>query len=480
MGYPRRRSFSLKKLLIPLLVLIIGAGIWYFSTGDGGEDDLVDLLNSPEESKGPYSEWRSRLKAGESRAVAKDVLSAIEKGDVKSHPELLWIVAEAWGKAGEEALRRSALEKIIVEFPESVAATRARSELSTTTSGDGIALYLDGKYEAAKTALAVQLEKSPEEEKSSILWHIARCEQELGQARLAREHFKRVLNDYGDSLFVADSYFGLALSEFSEGRYDSALEYFDKGRAADRTSAFGLRSAKDMHELLYVKLVEDEKSHSMWEPLREMLCVLWDAADEDERTTLEQKLDEINSYVVFNPNAEFADAVFHTVETGDSIGKIAQKYDSRVRLIKHINGLDSDMIYPDQRLKVLVGNSKLIVDKSAFRLKLLFNGKYVHSYEIGIGKDGKDETPVGEFRVKTLEVDPIWYFEGEKILPDDPRNVLGTRWIGLDIPSYGIHGTPFEDSLGKKSSAGCVRMLNQAVEEVYAFVKRDDVVVIRD
>ena len=126
------------------------------------------------------------------------------------------------------------------------------------------------------------------------------------------------------------------------------------------------------------------------------------------------------------------------------------------------------------------GRAKIIVSKSDFRLTLLFAGKYVKSYLIGIGKEGKDETPPGEFTITSPEVDPIWYYKDEKFEPGDPRNILGTRWIGLSTPHYGIHGTPNESSLGKKDSAGCVRMRNKDVEEVFDFIRIGDEVIIED
>ena len=58
------------------------------------------------------------------------------------------------------------------------------------------------------------------------------------------------------------------------------------------------------------------------------------------------------------------------------------------------------------------------------------------------------------------------------IPPGDPRNELGTRWIGFEPTngSYGIHGTIAPESIGKAVGNGCVRMLNEDVEELYDLV----------
>lgn len=45
-------------------------------------------------------------------------------------------------------------------------------------------------------------------------------------------------------------------------------------------------------------------------------------------------------------------------------------------------------------------------------------------------------------------------------LPPGPRNPVGSTWIGLDLPGYGIHGTPTPELIGKTGSAGCLRLPN--------------------
>ena len=69
---------------------------------------------------------------------------------------------------------------------------------------------------------------------------------------------------------------------------------------------------------------------------------------------------------------------------------------------------------------------------------------------------------------------PVWYKTTssgakETIPPGDPKNELGTRWIGFK-PAYGIHGTIDPKSIGKAMSNGCVRMHNEDVEELYDLV----------
>ena len=45
--------------------------------------------------------------------------------------------------------------------------------------------------------------------------------------------------------------------------------------------------------------------------------------------------------------------------------------------------------------------------------------------------------------------------------------LLGSRWLGFNMPGYGIHGTIEPETIGKQVTAGCVRMRNSDVEELY-------------
>jgi lipoprotein-anchoring transpeptidase ErfK/SrfK len=50
------------------------------------------------------------------------------------------------------------------------------------------------------------------------------------------------------------------------------------------------------------------------------------------------------------------------------------------------------------------------------------------------------------------------------VLPPGPNNPVGTAWIGLDHPGYGIHGTPHPEEVGRTESHGCFRLANWDAE----------------
>jgi lipoprotein-anchoring transpeptidase ErfK/SrfK len=55
---------------------------------------------------------------------------------------------------------------------------------------------------------------------------------------------------------------------------------------------------------------------------------------------------------------------------------------------------------------------------------------------------------------------------------------LGARAIYLGSSLYRIHGTNEPSSIGRSASSGCIRMLNEAVTELYSHVKVGDTVIV--
>jgi len=159
----------------------------------------------------------------------------------------------------------------------------------------------------------------------------------------------------------------------------------------------------------------------------------------------------------------------YVVVPGDSLYKIAQKYKTTVELIKQANGLKSDVIVPGQKLKVSMGTFSILVDKSANTLVLKKDGEVVKTYTVATGKEGS--TPVGAFTIVSKAVKPVWTKpDGTIVPPDSPDYEIGARWIALSRKGYGIHGTNDESMIGKSLTAGCIRMHNSDVIELYDIV----------
>lgn len=173
-----------------------------------------------------------------------------------------------------------------------------------------------------------------------------------------------------------------------------------------------------------------------------------------------------------------ADSIAYTVKPGDSLYVLARKNHTTVDFIKKINGLKSDNIYPKMKLKIHTAPFSIEIDKSKNVLVLYSSGEAVKKYSVATGK--KNCTPVGEFKITDKLVHPTWFKTGAILPPGSPENALGTRWMGFDKPAYGIHGTIEPKSIGTQASEGCIRMLNEEVEELYSIVPVGTKVTIQD
>ena len=115
---------------------------------------------------------------------------------------------------------------------------------------------------------------------------------------------------------------------------------------------------------------------------------------------------------------------------------------------------------------------RIVVSIPDRKLALLDSGKVVKIYQTAVGAP-KSPSPTGSFKVIRLAVDPVWSAHGKAVGPGK-SNPVGTRWIGLSIKGYGIHGTNVPSSIGKNASHGCIRMRNRDVEELYTMVAVGD------
>ena len=189
------------------------------------------------------------------------------------------------------------------------------------------------------------------------------------------------------------------------------------------------------------------------------------------------RLGQVNVALLFSPTVTDMDKI-QPVKAGDTLGKIAAVNGTTVEFLKRANGLKSDVIHPGQRLKVPKGKFTIVVDKSQNQLLLTEDNQFIKTYPVATGKD--NSTPVGTFKVVTRIPNPVWYKQGAAVPPESPENILGTRWIGIDKQGYGIHGSVDPDAIGKQVTAGCVRMSNSDVEELFDIVPVGTEVTIVD
>ena len=192
----------------------------------------------------------------------------------------------------------------------------------------------------------------------------------------------------------------------------------------------------------------------------------------------QKKLEDLNIRLLFSPVIT-PKSIEYEIKPGDSLDKIAREYKTTVELLMRSNNLVSENIFPGKKIKVWTAPFSIVVDKSQNTLILKSNEEVIKTYTVATGLN--NSSPVGTFKIIEKIVNPPWYKPGGGIIPaGNPQNILGTRWLGLDKEGYGIHGTTDPQSLGKQAPAGCVRMLNAEVEQLYSIVPKGTEVTIVD
>ncbi|WEX86564.1 L,D-transpeptidase [Sinorhizobium garamanticum] len=118
------------------------------------------------------------------------------------------------------------------------------------------------------------------------------------------------------------------------------------------------------------------------------------------------------------------------------------------------------------------------------------DGSLIAVYPATIGSE-ETPSPSGTHKVKGVARKPVYVYNprinfkqgdnDERLeLPSGPNNPVGSVWIDLTKPTYGIHGTPEPSLVDKVGSHGCVRLANWDAEELAAMVKPGVIVEFTD
>jgi lipoprotein-anchoring transpeptidase ErfK/SrfK len=182
--------------------------------------------------------------------------------------------------------------------------------------------------------------------------------------------------------------------------------------------------------------------------------------------------------------APMAEKTVHTVATGDTLGGIAAKYNCPVALIRKINGVKGDNIRLGYDLTVFDGSKHVFavaVDRKRNTLVLTIDGTFFKRYTVGTGRD--NGTPLGEYKIVEKVEHPVWWRDDGTSIPytgEPGENELGTHWLALNLKGYGLHGTWEPESVGSQSSAGCIRLRNEEIEELFSILPRGTVVTVTE
>ncbi|TCS01355.1 lipoprotein-anchoring transpeptidase ErfK/SrfK [Rhizobium sp. BK418] len=167
--------------------------------------------------------------------------------------------------------------------------------------------------------------------------------------------------------------------------------------------------------------------------------------------------------------------------------RVAERFHMDIDLLKTLN--PRARFSPGETIAVAVvgapqtGTVKRIEARRKTGQVLAFadDGSVRAVYPATIGSED-NPSPTGQHKVNGVARNPKYIYNprinfqqghNKKLLklPSGPNNPVGTVWIDLSEPTYGIHGTPEPSLIDKAGSHGCVRLTNWDVEELAGMVK---------
>lgn len=156
------------------------------------------------------------------------------------------------------------------------------------------------------------------------------------------------------------------------------------------------------------------------------------------------------------------------------------------RLNPHVNW---DNVRPGTRIRIPevspaatgLKAASLVISLSRFNIRALdASGRTIALFPCSIAREKSKRPPAGALKIITKIPNPNYTYTPDYTPPGarrerhifhpGPNNPVGTVWLGLSLPSYGIHGTPEPERVGRAESHGCFRLSNWNAEKLYELV----------
>ncbi len=116
-------------------------------------------------------------------------------------------------------------------------------------------------------------------------------------------------------------------------------------------------------------------------------------------------------------------------------------------------------------------------------------GRLLAAYPATVGSKERP-SPSGVHQVVSVSLPASYVYDPARLtwgprahhkftIKPGPKGPVGTVWIALNAPTYGIHGSPRAEMIGKSASHGCVRLTNWDAENLAAGVSPGVTVAFR-
>jgi lipoprotein-anchoring transpeptidase ErfK/SrfK len=169
--------------------------------------------------------------------------------------------------------------------------------------------------------------------------------------------------------------------------------------------------------------------------------------------------------------------------------ELAERFHMDLELLHQLNPHESfrrpgrDILVADIGEPARTTVTRVVADKGKRQLFAYgADGRLVSAYPATIGSE-ELPSPSGTHKVNAIAFNAVYWYRPDVNfkqghndkplrLPPGPNNPVGSVWIDLTEPTYGIHGTPDPSKIDKTNSHGCVRLTNWDAVELAKLVKK--------
>lgn len=192
------------------------------------------------------------------------------------------------------------------------------------------------------------------------------------------------------------------------------------------------------------------------------------------------------------PSDVYAQAELERLTYESLAEKLGERFHASPALLARLNGgRDLDALAAGDSLRVpnvdgapqAVGSVERVVvnGHDGYLQALGADGRVVFHAPVTLGSR-YNRSPEGDLRVTGVARDPSWHYQpalltgGDPdaptaVLPPGPNSAVGTVWMALSRPHYGIHGTKAPNTIGTAASSGCVRLTNWDAQRLAGLVR---------
>lgn len=202
------------------------------------------------------------------------------------------------------------------------------------------------------------------------------------------------------------------------------------------------------------------------------------------------------------PGDLVAQAKLETLAYSSPIEALAERFHASPRLLARLN--PNHPLTPGSRLRVPAvepfdptrrpqpeaADKGLSIQVSRSRSQLRAtraDGSVAFVAPVSSGSE-HDPLPIGAWKVTGVawlppfQYNPELFWDAEPghskaTIKPGPNNPVGVVWIDIDVPHYGLHGTPAPNRVGHAQSHGCVRLTNWDAARLASLVRPGTAVV---